>query len=395
MNIRWSAWYDDRDLPLPFPPGWTVRECRPADGADIGADGIAAAFARPIGTPRLRELAAGRSRPCVVVDDLSRPTPADRLVPAALDELAAAGIPAGDVLILVGVANHRTVTRPDLVKKLGADVLSRCRVRIHFSGANCTRIGVTTRGTPVELNNDFLAADLRVLVGSIVPHPVTGFSGGAKLVMPAVASLQAGAAFHTGVPLPGEGVGATTTTARRDAEEAARIAGVDFIVNGIPTLHRGLAALVTGELVAAHRAGVAAARLAFATPAPEPAEVCVLSSYPKDSEFLQWSTALSPWLSAGRPLVEPGGTVVVAAAAPEGFGFHALFGPGRHFPLSQPLPDHDVVLFSPGVTPGELPDNWVRLFTTWEETLTYLRAKHGETATALLFPSATTQLISR
>src|SRR5262249_3733879 len=192
--------------------------------------------------------------------DLSRPTPADRLVPVILEELAAAGIPAGDVLVLVGGANHRTTTRPDLVKKLGTAVLSSCRVRVHFSGANCTRIGVTERGTPVELNNDFLAADLRVLVGSIVPHPVTGFSGGAKLVLPAVASQAAGAAFHTGVPLPGEGVGATTTTARRDAEEAARMVGVDFIVNGVPTMHRGLAALVTGDLVTAHPAGVEAAR---------------------------------------------------------------------------------------------------------------------------------------
>jgi nickel-dependent lactate racemase len=266
-------------------------------------------------------------------------------------------------------------------------------VRVHFSGANCTRIGVTARGTPVELNNDFLAADLRILVGSIVPHPVTGFSGGAKLVMPAVASLAAGAAFHTGVPRPGEGLGMATTTARRDAEEAARMAGVDFIVNGVPTMHRGLAALVTGDLVAAHRAGVSAARRVFATPAPGPVEVCVLSSYPKDSEFLQWSTALSPWFSAGRPLVEPGGTVVVAAAAPEGFGFHALFGPGRHFPLVRPLPEHDVVLFSPGLGAGELLDESVRLFRTWEETVAYLRAKHGDSARAAVFPSATTQLV--
>jgi len=395
-SVRFSAWYGDHDLEVPFPDGWRVRECRPADGPDIGAAGIAAAFESPIGTPRLRELAMSHHRPCVVIDDLSRPTPGVRLLPVILAELAAVGIPAEDVTVLVGVANHRTTTRFDLVKKVGEEVLDRCRIRIHFSGGNCTRIGTTARGTPVELNNDFLDADLRVLVGSIVPHPVTGFSGGAKLVLPAVASIRAAEAFHTGVPGPGEGLGDTAPTARLDAEEAARMAGVDFIVNGVPTLRRGLAALVTGDLVAAHRAGVEAARRTYATPTPEPADVCVLSSYPKDSEFLQWSTALSPWHSARRPLVQQDGTVVVAAAAPEGFGFHGLFGPGMPFKVvSRPLPGYDVVLFSPGLRAGELPDDQreaFKLFGSWSETVEFLARKHGAHGSAVVFPAATTQL---
>jgi lactate racemase len=397
-HLRWSAWYGDLDLPLPFPDGWDVGLCAPADAADIGARGIAAAFAEPIGTPRLAELAAGRRSPCVVIDDLSRPTPGRRLVPAVLAELAAAGIAPERVTVLAGVANHRGVTRQDLVKKLGSSIMDKCRIRVHFSWHHCTRIGVTSRGTPVELNDDFLAADLKVLVGSIVPHPVTGFSGGAKLVLPAVASIDAAEAFHTGVPRPGEGVGSIETTARHDAEEAARMAGVDFIVNSVPTSRRGIAGLVTGDLVAAHRAGVARAREVFATPAPGEVDVCVLSSYPKDSEFLQWSTALSPWASAGRPLVRPQGTVVVAGAAPEGYGFHSLFGPGMRLAhlVTRPLPDYDLVLFCPGVRPGEVPDHLlagVRLFASWDATVAYLRDKHGLRADVAVFPSATTQLV--
>lgn len=398
--LRWSAWYGDRDLPLEFPPGWQVDMCLPAAVDDIGARGIAAAFAHPYGTPPLRELARGRRRPCVVIDDLSRPTPGRRLVPAVLAELAAAGIPAQDVLVLAGVANHRGVTRQDLVKKLGHAVLDQCQVKVHFSWDHCTRIGETSRGTPVEINDDFLAADLRILVGSIVPHPVTGFSGGAKLVLPAVSSIDSATAFHTGVPLPGEGVGTVETTARHDAEEAARMAGVDFIVNGVPTMRRGLAALVTGDLVRAHRVGVAAAQRTFATTAPNlPVDVCVLSSYPKDSEFLQWSTALSPWASAGRPLVREGGTVVVTAAAPEGYGFHSLFGPGMRLDhlVGRPVPGYDLVLYSPGVRQGEVPQRLLagmRLFGTWAQTVSYLESRHGARAAAAVFPSATTQLLT-
>ena len=270
---------------------------------------------------------------------------------------------------------------------------------MHFSWQGCTHIGVTSRGTPVELNDYFLAADLRVLVGSIVPHPVTGFSGGAKLVLPAVASIDAAQAFHTGVPVAGEGLGVVETTARRDAEEAARMAGVDFIVNAVPTTRRGIGALVTGDLVAAHRAGVARARAIFATAAPDPVDVCVFSAYPKDSEFLQWSTALSPWHSAGRPLARPGGTVVVAAAAPEGYGFHSLWGPGMRLGhlVTRPVPGFELVLFCPGVSPGEVPDHLLagyHLFPTWQQVMAFLRERHGEHGTAAVFPAATTQLVT-
>ena len=104
--IRWGAWDGDEDLTLTFPEAWDVRPCPPADAPDIGDDGVAAAFTHPIGTPPLRALARGRRRACVVVDDLTRPTPGWRLVPPILSDLAAAGIADEDVTVLVGLANH-------------------------------------------------------------------------------------------------------------------------------------------------------------------------------------------------------------------------------------------------------------------------------------------------
>jgi nickel-dependent lactate racemase len=399
-TVRWSAWFEDRDLELDFPDGWSVRACPPADGPELGDDAIVAAVRTPIGTSPLRELARGKRAPCIVIDDLSRPTLGHRLLPVLLDELAAAGIPPRDVLVLVGVANHRPLVRADLAKKLGERVLSTCRVRNHFSWAGCTRVGTTSRGTPIEVNDLFLAADLRILVGSIVPHPVAGFSGGAKMVLPAVSSIDAATAFHTGVPLSGETVGTVETVARRDAEEAARRVGVDFILNTITTSRMGIAGVVAGELVAAHRAGVEIARRVYDTTAPAGVDVCVLSSYPKDTEFLQYAAAFTPLQSAPEPLVRPGGTVVMATAGSEGPGFHSLFGPGMRFAggLQLPAGRNDLVLFSPGVTSCDLPDRDRRsmpLFSTWEKTRAWLAGKHGLHARVSVFPCAVTQLVGR
>lgn len=395
-TIRWAAWEDDVDLPISFPEGWDLTVCAPADAPDLGADEVAAAIAAPIGTPPLSDLAVGKRRPCIVIDDLTRPTRGHLLIPPLLDELERAGIPAGDVLVLGGVANHRPMLHADFLRKLGSDVLSRCRVLNHVAHDHCTHLGDTSLGTPVEINDDFLACDLRILVGSIIPHGAAGFSGGAKLLMPGIASVRSALAFHRGSATQGTW-GAEETPARLEAEEAARMAGVDFIVNSVPTSRLGIGAVVAGDVVAAHRAGVTHARRLFASASPAGLDVCVLSLYPKDGEFLQHITALAPWLSAPEPIVREGGTVVIAAAAGEGFGVHALFGPGM--PLQAPratrLRGRDLVFFCPTLHPGELPDT-IRdatvLLPTWEATREWLVRKHGPAASVAVYPSATTQL---
>ncbi len=395
-TIRFGAWTDDRDLELRFPDGWQVDACPPRDGPDIGEAGIARAFAEPIGAPRLREIARGRRRACIVVDDLSRPTPGRRLVPAVLAELGAAGIADRDVLILAGVANHRPMTRPDFEKKLGDEILARCAVANHFAWDGCVPVGRTSFGSPVELNREFMEADLRILVGSIIPHGAAGFSGGSKLVFPGIASLASAEAYHRGSCTRGR-YAVVETDARRESDEAARLAGVDFLVNGIPSSRRELAGLVTGDVVAAHRAGVEIARRVYATPAPAGADVCVLSVYPKDGEFLQYLTAFAPWQTAPEPLAREGGTVVVALEGSEGLGSHWLFGPGMRLDGGRAprVKGRDVVFFAPGLDRGALPPAAraeAVLFKTWEETVAWLAHKHGARTRVSVFPCGTIQL---
>lgn len=395
-TIRWAAWYGDEDLTLAFPPGWEVVPCTPRDADDIGGAGIERALDAPLGTSLLKELATGRRTACIVVDDLTRPTPGDRLVPPVLDRLNEGGIADGDVVVVMGIANHRPMDREDLHKKLGGTVLQRCRVVNHDSARDCVGIGTTTRGTPVEINRTVLEADLRLLVGSIVPHGGTGYSGGAKLLLPGVASLASAEAFHRG-PAATMAYARAECDGRLDAEEAARMVGIDAIVNAVPNSRRGIAGLFVGDLVTAHRAGVELAAEVFATETPEGVDVCVLSLYPKDAEWLQHLTALAPYHTAGRPLVREGGTVVVTLAGSEGGGYHGLFGPRGALAPSRPtrLRGRDLVFFSPGLAPPDLPpvarDKTV-LHPSWEATLEWLRAKHGTAATVAVFPCATTQL---
>jgi hypothetical protein len=173
--------------------------------------------------------------------------------------------------------------------------------------------------------------------------------------------------------------------------------GVDFIVNAIPTPSRGIAALVTGDLVSAHRVGASLAQRAFATKAPRDADVVVLSAYPKDNELIQYTAAFTPIHSAPFSLVRPGGTIVVATAASEGAGFHSLFSPGMIFGGKAPraVGDADLWLYSPKINRGDLePQDMTRpLFSTWNEVIHALEGKSTAALRVSVFPAAVHQLV--
>ena len=86
-TIHTRAWAGDEALTLTFPDGWTVETFGPEECPQVTADQIQTAFDNPIGTPRIAELAKGKNSAAIIVDDLSRPTPAAELIPYVLKEL--------------------------------------------------------------------------------------------------------------------------------------------------------------------------------------------------------------------------------------------------------------------------------------------------------------------
>ena len=94
----------------------------PNDARALSDAQIERAFAEPIGTPRISELAKGKRSAAIIVDDLSRPTPAARVVPFLLCELTSAGVPKSEIQFVVGVGSHRPITDAEMTKKIRADV---------------------------------------------------------------------------------------------------------------------------------------------------------------------------------------------------------------------------------------------------------------------------------
>ena len=145
-------------------------------------DEIKTALRQPIGTPPIRELAKGKEEVVIIVDDTTRGTKSATIVPFVLEELAEAGITDEHIRFIIGYGMHGALDREHMVKKLGEEVVARFPVYNHNPFAGCSFVGTTsTYKTDVYLNDEVLGCDLKIAIGSVVPHSMSGFSGGGKI----------------------------------------------------------------------------------------------------------------------------------------------------------------------------------------------------------------------
>jgi nickel-dependent lactate racemase len=384
-----------------FPPRFAVSINRMRDAPAMAPGALVEAVRHPMGTPPLRALARGARTAVIAVDDITRPTPAHQVLPLLLSELER--IPTEHITILVALGAHRPMVRTELERKLGASILQSLDIEQHHPYENLVHLGRSSRGTPIQLNRRYWEAQLKIGVGSVMPHPYMGFGGGAKLVIPGLAGIDTLQANHqpavTGIS---GGLGDPDVEARRDVEEIALRTGLSFSCNAVINSRREIAGLFCGHPVEAHRmaAGFAAEVYSTATPGA-PYDVVCLNAYPKDGELLQIGNALNCYRTARGPLLKPGGTVVITACCHLGRGHHSLHGPGMRL-HREPVPKsflegRELVVFSPHLNGCDFRVSFAReyqLFTTWDALVSHLDAKHAGPVSVAIFPAAPLQILN-
>jgi len=313
-----AAWYGDFDLDLPLPASWDVVVHWPATPPPISDLAIGDRLAQPIGQPRLSELAGGRRGVCIVVDDLTRPTPVAEILPHVLLELAAAGVPDSGITIVVGSGTHGPA-KADIERKIGGDARGRFRVIQHDDRGDCVRVGTTSFGSPVVANRSVVESDLVVGIGGIYPQHTVGFGGGAKIVLgilgrPSIERLHY---RHPSV----QGRSDLDSAFRRDVGEMARMVGLQVSINALVDARRRIVWLGAGEPEQCFAEGRLLAASWFAAPPPGGADVVIANAYPMDlSATFTRSKGVVPLTYAA-----PHASRILVGAASEGHGHHGLF----------------------------------------------------------------------
>jgi nickel-dependent lactate racemase len=278
---------------------------------------IKAAIRNPIGSPSLAELVARHGKQTLIlVDDGTRSTPQALILPSLLDELNAVGVADSDISIVVALGTHRGLKRDELIARVGETVFRRVMVgNLSQKPEDFVDLGITPLGIPIQVSRQYLEAQISIAVGNIIPHMYAGWAGGAKMVQPGVTSaVTTGRTHLIAGPRVYEILGNIDNPVRREMEDIAIRSGLKFILNVVLDASGQVAAVVAGDVIAAHRAGVEIARPIYTLDLEEKADIVVASSHPADRDLWQ---GFKPVNNCGM-LVKDGGTLILLIPAPEG-----------------------------------------------------------------------------
>ena len=409
IKLSQPVWYKPKELVLPLPDGWQVEVCNMAGykRSALKPDEIRAAIRNPISIPPIRELAKGKKEVVIIFDDMTRVTQVAEIVPFVLEELAEAGIPDSNIRFIMALGCHGARDRRDFVKKLGEDTLARFPVYNHNAFGNCTYVGTTaTFGTKVYVNEEVMKCDLKIAIGSVVPHPESGFGGGGKIILPGVTSFETTMHNHAAAfekmekqkkpKIIGMGI-FDNNPIRMDIEEAAILSGLDVLINCIVNTRGETVSIFAGALKPAYAAAVEEAKTHYLTPTVEGRDITIANTLAKANES---SIGLS---IAYRAIKPEGGDTILISNMPEGQVTHYLLGPfgktngGPLQPKARvPRRVNHLIVYT------EYPDlanrAWfgedserVLFLSNWNDVLQSLEKTHGKDAKVAVYPCAEIQ----
>src|SRR3954468_17549437 len=251
------------DLPEKF--RYRILEARSAKPLPDWQAALEAALDRPIGAPPLAELARGKQSAAISVCDITRPAPNRRTLPPVLRRLEDAGIPRERITVLIATGLHRPATDDEIREICGPEIAAAYRVVNHDARdlSSHRHLGSTSSGTPVYIDERFLAADLHITLGFIEPHLMLGYSGGRKLIAPGLAAQETIKVLHSSRFMRDsrscEG-SIEDNPLHHELLEIARMARHDFLLDvtlgaGKPG-SRPITGVFAGDAVKAHAAGV-------------------------------------------------------------------------------------------------------------------------------------------
>jgi nickel-dependent lactate racemase len=304
----------------------TVLAPRFVPGLVDEAAGFQEAVRRPRGGRPLAERVEASDRVAVVIPDITRPLPTDRLLRWLFAELS--HVPADRFTIVNGTGSHRANTPEELARMVGAGVAARYRIVNHDAHDEDTlrEAGRAPGGERVLLNRDYVEADRRIVLGLIEPHFMAGFSGGYKGIFPAVADIASILRYH-GARVIGDPRSTWGALEGNPTQALIRHHGallpVDFCLNVTVNRDRAITGFFCGDVMEAHLAGCAFARETAMVACPEPFPIVVTtnSGYPLDQNLYQAVKGMS----AAAQIVRDGGYIAAAARCNDGFPSHGNF----------------------------------------------------------------------
>jgi nickel-dependent lactate racemase len=276
----------------------------------------------PINSPSLRELIFQKkaSKILIIVNDITRPTPYEIILPSLLDELHQIGIKKENIIFIIATGIHRSNSPEEIKEMFGENIVSAYKFINHDCDDSCQKdLGNLKSGNNLWVNPIVSDIDFIITTGVIVPHYFAGFSGGRKSILPGICGRKTIESNHAQMVHPNARAGNLKgNPVHQEMHEAAEKVGVDFNINVVTDENHKIVEIVAGELLTSWQYGVEVCKQIYICPIEKKAEVIIASpgGYPKDINIYQAQKALDDAYQA----VKPGGTIILLAECTEGYG---------------------------------------------------------------------------
>ena len=320
--------YGHQEVDVRIGTGAPIRFCVPrhSPGLPKVEEAVRTALQAPIGSPPLRDVARGGRSAAILISARDRVTGSEVFTEILADELNAAGIPDRGIQVFLATGTHQKQTEADIRSLLGPQAFERLRVVHHDprDEGNLVNLGITTFGTPIFINREVFASDVKILTGRIAHHYFAGFSGGRKAVAPGVSGFKTILANHKRVMHPdGGGIHPSVEAGvlagnpvHEDLLEIAEAARPSFCLNTALNTEHEITHIFAGDYRAAHEAGCRTVESLFRVQLEAPADWVVAScgGWPYDMSFMQ----VIKTIVMASPAVADGGTLVVLGECERG-----------------------------------------------------------------------------
>lgn len=323
---RVSLAYGKGWLDVEVPDEADVLEPKHIQGLSNEKEKAFEAMRRPIGTPPLKEMVQSTDKVAIVISDMTRPTPNDKLVPWILEELE--HVPRENFVIINGTGSHRDNTREELIQMLGEEVVRSVRVINNnaFDKQTQTYLGKSSYGAEVYLNKEYCESDFKIVTGFIEPHFFAGFSGGPKGIMPGIAGIETILHFHNaqmiGHPQSTWGL-IEGNPVQGEATEIALMCKPDFMLNVTLNGDKEITNYFAGDVIEAHRRGCEYIRTHVMVACDDAYDIVLTSNsgYPLDQNLYQAVKGMS----AAHKIVKKGGAIICASECSDGLPNHGNY----------------------------------------------------------------------
>ena len=185
---------------IELPDGKVAGIYRPAEYSwqDDESKILEKALANPIGADRLDRIVKAGMKVIIAVDDITRSTRTELMLPLVLGQLKQAKVNNRDISIFIALGTHRQMTGQEIRLKYTKEVVENYWITNPDWKAHDEYqvVGRSSDGFEIRMHKAILESDFVIGLGQTVPHMYAGFGGGGKIINPGCSEEQTIGQMH-------------------------------------------------------------------------------------------------------------------------------------------------------------------------------------------------------